>query len=148
MHPQYIYKKPKFETRLYERPMTISKSRSRCKTPVRNLQHPQKPQMRTLKDMNVLCRELKLRTGVYQGLLTVPKSRSRCQAQSGTSSILKSLKSGLKRHGHSMHLQDLDREPKFRTWVYHRPVTISKFRSRYKTPVRNPQHPPKPQIRP
>ena len=30
---------------------------------------------------------------------------------------------------------------KIRLWVYQRPVTISKKRSRYQTPVRNPQHP-------
>ena len=38
-------------------------------------------------------------------------------------------------------------EPKFGTWVYEIPVTISKPRQRYQTPVRNILHPPKPQIR-
>ena len=38
---------PKFGTWDYQWPMTISKSRSRCQTPVRNLQWPPKPQMRT-----------------------------------------------------------------------------------------------------
>merc|ERR1712112_758672 len=39
---------PKFGSWVCQRPVTIFKSRSRCKTPVRNLQHPPKPQMRML----------------------------------------------------------------------------------------------------
>merc|ERR1711954_627509 len=66
------------------------------------------------------------------------------KTQSGTSSILQSPKSGLKGHGCSLHLQNKDGEPKFGTWVHQRPVTISKSRSRFQTPVRNLQHPPKP----
>ena len=57
--------------------------------------------------------------------------------QSGTSSILQSPKWGLKGQGCSLHLQNQDREPKFRSWVYERPVTIYKSRSRYQNPVRN-----------
>ena len=38
-------------------------------------------------------------------------------------------------------------EPKFGIWVYQRPVTISKSISGRQTPVRNLQHPPKPQMR-
>merc|ERR1712081_76405 len=38
----------KFLSKVYQRRVTISKSRSRCKIPVRNLQHPPKPQIRTL----------------------------------------------------------------------------------------------------
>ena len=67
--------------------------------------------------------------------------------QSGTSIILQSPKWGLKGHGCSLHLQNQDRKPKFGSWVHQRPVTISKSRSRCKTPVRNLHHPPKPQIR-
>ena len=40
-----------------------------------------------------------------------------------------------------------DKEPKFRMWVYQRPVTIFKSRSGCQTPVREPQRPQKPQIR-
>ena len=69
------------------------------------------------------------------------------KSQSGTSSILQIPKSGLKGHRCSLHLQNQDREPKFRSWVYQRPVTISKSRSRCQTPVRNLQRPPKPQMR-
>ena len=36
------------------------------------------------------------------------------------------LKLGLKGHGWSLHLQNEDREPQFGSWVYQRPVTISK----------------------
>ena len=45
--------------------------------------------------------------------------------QPGTSIILQSTKSGLKGHVCSLHLQNQDRESKFGTWVYQRPVTIS-----------------------
>merc|ERR1711954_167429 len=65
---------------------------------------------------------------------------------SGTSSIPQSPKSGLKGHGCSLHLQNQDREPKFRTWVYQRPETISVSGSRCQIPVRDLQHPPKPQM--
>ena len=53
----------------------------------------------------------------------------------------------VKGHGCSLHLQNQDREPKLGSLVYQRPVTISKSRSRCQTPVRNLQHPPKPQMR-
>merc|ERR1712081_73018 len=38
---------PKFGSWVYQRLVTISKSRSRCQTPVRNLHHPPKPQIKT-----------------------------------------------------------------------------------------------------
>ena len=55
---------------LYERPVTLSKSRSRCQTPVRNLQplHLQNHD-----------RELKLGIYVYQRPLTLSMSISGCQ---------------------------------------------------------------------
>ena len=43
------YREPKFGVRVFKRSLTISKSGSRCKTQVRNLQHPPKPKSRTLK---------------------------------------------------------------------------------------------------
>ena len=67
--------------------------------------------------------------------------------KSGTSSALQSPKWGLKGHGCSLHLQNQDREPKFRSWVCQRPVTIFKSRSRCQTPVRKIQHLLKPQMR-
>merc|ERR1711954_96280 len=90
----------------------------------------------------------------------MPKPKARAQAksqspirdqdaqpQSRTPSPHQSAKSGLKGHGCSLHLQNQDREPKFGSWVYQRPVTISKSISRCKTPVKNLQPPHKPQIR-
>ena len=62
--------------------------------------------------------------------------------QSGTSRPHQSPKSGHYGHGCSLHLQNQDRVPKFRTWMYQRPLTISKSRSRCHTPVRNLQRPP------
>merc|ERR1712081_52490 len=44
-----IDRQPKFRSLVYKRPSTIFYSRSRCQTPVRNIQHPPKPQMRTLR---------------------------------------------------------------------------------------------------
>merc|ERR1711954_441966 len=76
-----------------------------------------------------------------------PNQYKDAKPQSGTSSILQNPKSGLYGHGCSLHLQNQDREPKFGSYVYQRPVTISKSRTRCQTPVRNLQHPPKPQMR-
>ena len=67
--------------------------------------------------------------------------------KSGTSSDLQSPKSGLQGHGSSLHLQNQDREPKFGSWLYKRPLTISISRSRQQTPVRNLQCPLVPNIR-
>ena len=46
-----------------------------------------------------------------------------------------------------LHLENQDREPKFRTWVYQRLVTIAKSGLRYQTLVRNLHRPLKSQIR-
>ena len=69
------------------------------------------------------------------------------QPQSGTSSDLQIPKSELKGHGCSLHIQNQDRGLKLGPWVYQRPVTLSKPRSRWQTPVRNLQRPPNPQMR-
>ena len=47
LHLQNQDREPKFGICVYQRPVTISKSISGCQTPVRNLQRPPKPQMRT-----------------------------------------------------------------------------------------------------
>ena len=60
------------------------------------------------------------------------------------SSFLQSSKSGFKGHGCSLHLQNQDREPKFRAFVYQKPLTISKSKSRCQPTVRSVQHTPKP----
>ena len=82
----------------YQRPIVISKSRSRSQIPVGNLQQPQKS----------------------------PMTASRKWMFFATS--------------------NQGREPKLKSWVIQKPVTISKSRSRCQTPVRNPQCPTKPQM--
>ena len=86
-------------------------------------------------------REPKFRIWMYQRPVTIFKSKSRFQTQSGTSSILQSLKLGLKRHMCSLHLQNQDRVPTFWSWLYPKPLNISKSRSWCQTPVRNLQRP-------
>ena len=55
LHFQIQDVKPKFGSLVSQRPLTISKTRSRCQTPVRNLQHPPKLPNVDWKDMDVLC---------------------------------------------------------------------------------------------
>merc|ERR1711954_432859 len=47
LHLQNQHREPKFRIWVYQGPVTISKSISGCQPPVRNLQRPPKPQMRT-----------------------------------------------------------------------------------------------------
>merc|ERR1711954_99838 len=47
LHLQSQDRESKFGISVYQRPVTISKSISGCQTPVRNLQYPPKPQIRT-----------------------------------------------------------------------------------------------------
>merc|ERR1711954_45240 len=47
LHFQNQDREPKFGICVYQRPLTISKSISGCRTPVRILQRPSSPQMRT-----------------------------------------------------------------------------------------------------
>merc|ERR1712025_1425725 len=103
--------------------------------------------------MDVLCTfKIKIESqnseyGCTKDQSLYPNQYQDAKPQSGTSSVLQSPRSGLKGHGCSLHLQSQDREPKFGSWVYQRPVTISKSRSRCQTPVTNLQRPPKPQMR-
>merc|ERR1711954_568034 len=85
-------------------------------------------------------RQPKFRIWLYKRPVTISKSISGCQTQSGTSSNLQSPKSGLKGHGCFLQLQNQDREPQFGSWMYQRPVSLCKSRSRCQTPVRNIQH--------
>ena len=100
-----------------------------------------------LKEMDVLCTiKIKLESrnsdcGCIKDHWPYPNQDQDAKPESGTCSILQSPKSGLKGHDSSLHLQNKDKEEKLRT------VTIFKSRSRYQTPVKNLQHPPKPQIR-
>ena len=76
-----------------------------------------------------------------------PNQDQDAKPQSGTSSVLQSPEWGLQGYGWSLHLQNQDGEPKFGPWLYKRPVTIFKSRSRCQTPVKNLQHPQKPKMR-
>ena len=76
-----------------------------------------------------------------------PNQNQHAKTQSGTSNTLQSPKWGLKKYGCFLYLQNHGWEPKFGSWVYQRPVTISKLRSICQTPVRNLQHHPEPQMR-
>ena len=106
-----------------------------------------------LKDMDVLCNfKIKIKSqnldhDCIKDQWPYPNQDQDAKPQSGTSSVLQSPKWGLKGHGCSLHLQNQDREPKFGSWVYQRPVTIFKSRSRCLTPVSNLQRPPKHQMR-
>ena len=105
------------------------------------------------KDMDVLCTfKIKIE-GQNLDHVSIkdqcpyPNQEQYAQPQSDTSNSLQIPKSGFKGHRCSLHLQNQDREPKFRIWGYQRPMTISKSRSRCQNPIRNIQHLPKPQMR-
>ena len=95
-----------------------------------------------LRDIDVLCtfkiwmEGHNFQHGCIKEHWQYPIQDQYAKPQSGTSSILQNPKWGLKVHGWSLHLQNQDREPKIKSWVYQRPVTISKSRSRCQTPVR------------
>ena len=106
-----------------------------------------------LKDMDVLCtfkikkENQNLDHDCIKDQWPYPNQDQDAKPQSGTSSIIQSPKWWPKGHECSLHLQNQDREQKFGTWVYQRPVTISKSRSRCQTPVNDLQYPQKTQIR-
>ena len=106
-----------------------------------------------LKDMDVLCTFIikieskKLDIRCIKNQWQHPNQDQDATPQSGNSRLLQSPIRELKGHGFSFHLQNQDREPKLVSWVYQIPVTISKSRPRFQTPVRNLQHPPKLQMR-
>ena len=47
LHLQNQDREPKFEVRMFQRPVITSRSRLKCLTPFRNLQHPPEPLIRT-----------------------------------------------------------------------------------------------------
>ena len=114
---------------------------------------PHKAPNQDVKDMDVLCTFIiKIESQKFEYRCTkdqwqYPNEYQDAKPQSGTSSVLQSPKWGLKGHGCSLHLQNQDREPKFGSWVYQRPVTISKSRSRCQTPISYLHHLPNIQIR-
>ena len=91
-----------------------------------------------LKDMDVLCtfkiniEKQNLEHGCIKDHWPYPNQDPDAKPPSGTSSLLQSPKSGLKRHGCSLHFQNPDGEPKFWSSVYQRPMTIYKSSSRVK----------------
>ena len=77
-----------------------------------------------LKDINILC-TFKIRTesknsdhDCIKDQWTYSNQDQDAKPQSGTSRIFQSLKWGLKGHWCSLHLQNQNREPKFRSWLY------------------------------
>merc|ERR1711954_501612 len=100
--------------------------------------------------MDVLCTfKIKIESqnldhGYIKDQEPYPNQDQDAKTQSGTSSVLQSPKWGLKGNGCSLHLQNQDREPKFGSWVYQGPATISESRSRCQTPIRNLQRHPHP----
>merc|ERR1711954_182275 len=99
---------------VYSRPATISKLRSRCKTPVRDLKHPPKPQLSTQRTwMFFSPSKSRYSPNLDHGYV---KDRGPYQDQdakppSGTSSFLNIHKAGLKENECSLHLQSKDGEP-------------------------------------
>ena len=139
--------------------MSVSKTSKHIQIEIRIPNHSQEPPASSkapdedLKDMDVLCtfkikiESQNLEYGCTKDQWPYPKQYKDAKPQSGTSSVLQSPKWGLKGHGCSLHLQNQDRESKFGSLVYQRPVTISKSRSICQTPVRNLQRSPEPQMR-
>ena len=135
-YPLYLqnqYREPIFGIRICKRKVITSKSRLRCINPVSNLQHPPKPIL-GLNDMDVLCTfKIKIDSQNLESECTKDQQPYTNQdkdvkPQSGNSSILKNPKSGLKRHGFFLHLQNPERVPKFGICIHERPATIYKPR--------------------
>ena len=106
-----------------------------------------------LKDIDVLCifkikiESQNLDHGCIKDQWPYPNHNQDAKPQSGASSILQNPKIGQKGHGCSLHLHHQDRKPKFWSWLYQRPVNISKSWPRCLTPIRNLQRPLKPPMR-
>ena len=122
---------PKFRKKVYQRPVTISKSRSRFQPQSGTTSPHQKTPNQDLKDLDVLCTfKIKIESqnledrcikdwGLY------PSENKDVKSQSGTYSPHQRSKSGLKGQECSLYLQNQEREPKFRILVYQGPETIS-----------------------
>ena len=95
-----------------------------------------------LQDMDLLCTfKIKIESlhsdhGYIKNQWPNPNLYEPAKTQKGTSSVLQSPKWGLEGHGCSLHLQNQNREPKFGSWLYQRPVSIFTSRSRCQTSVR------------
>ena len=132
--------------------MDVSKSSDiqiKIKMPNPNKEPPTSPkaQKDDLKDMDVLCtfkimvKSQNLDQGCINSQWTYPNRYQDAKPQAETSSICQSPKWGLKEHECSLHLQNQGMEPLFGSWVYQKPVSISKSRSWYQTPISNLKYP-------
>ena len=149
--------KSKWRAKILE--MGISKTsyhiQIEIKIPNPNQEPPQssKAQDKDLKDIDVLC-IFKIKIEIQNSVHGCTKVQwpykiqdQDAKPESVTSSMLQSHKSRLQGHVCWLHLHNQDRDPKFGTSVYQRPETISKWRLRCQTPVRNFQHHQMPQMR-
>ena len=114
LHLQNQDRELKFGSWVNQGQATISKSRSRCQTPARNLQHPPKSQMRTLRTWMFFAFKIKIESqyfdhGCTKDHWTYANQYQDAKPQSGTSRVLQSPKSEPKWHGYSLHLQNQDR---------------------------------------
>ena len=91
--------------------------------PSQKLPASSKSPNKDLKEMDVLCTfKIKIESqnldhGYIKDQWPYPIQDQDAKPHSGTSSVLQSPKWGLKGHGCSLHLQNQEREPKFRIWV-------------------------------
>ena len=148
LHFQTKDREPRLRTWVYKRQVTIP-----------NHDHDAKPKSGTssiiqshnqyLKDIDVLCTfKIKRESqncdhGCIKDQWPYPNQDQDAKPKSKTSSIVQSSKWGLKEQGCSLHLQNQDREPTIGSWVYQRPVTISKSSLKYWFLVRNIDYPKK-----
>ena len=141
----------KFESWVYQRPVTIYKQWSWCQTPVRILLHPSKPHIRPWRTLIFFAPSKSSKSQNVdhwciknlwsnQIMIMMPNPNQKIQHPPKSPS-------GFIGHGCSSHIQNQDKELKLGTCVYQRLVTISKSWSRCQTPVRHLQHSQKPQIR-
>ena len=141
-------REPKFGKWVNQRPVSISHqdpdARPQSGTPASS-----KAPKEDLKDVHVLCtfkikiERQNLECQCIKDKWPYPSQDPNSEPYSGISNVLKSSKCGLRGNWCSLNLQNQDKEPILRTWMYQRPVTISKSRSKCQTPVRNLQQSPK-----
>ena len=107
-----------------------------------------------LKHIDVLCTfKIKIESknsdhGCVKDQWPYPNQDQDAKPQSATSRILQGPKLGLKGHGYSLHLKKIKIESKNSQQGYIKDKWLYQNQSyRFETPVRNLQHPPKPQMR-
>ena len=122
--------------RVYQRPVTISKSISKSWTPDMEPPASSKAPNQDLKDIDALCTFKTMIEGqnldhwFTKDQSPYPNPDQDVKPQSGTSSVLQIPKWGLEGHGCSLHLLNQDKGPKFGSQVYQIPLTIFESRSR------------------